>query len=44
MLGRPVSGWADLNIGEHEFEVSYLTDVPRGFLTSMIFALKEHSC
>jgi len=41
MFGRPVKGGVDLNIGEEEYEVSYLTDIPRDFLTAMIFALKE---
>ncbi len=41
MFDRPVSGYVNMYIGEYEYFVEYLTDIPRDFLSSMVFALKE---
>lgn len=30
-----------LYIGEYDYEITYMTDIPRDFLKAMIFALKE---
>lgn len=41
MFGKPKYGCVDLYIGEYDYEVYSLTDIPINFLTSMLFALKE---
>lgn len=41
MFNKPKSGCVDLYIGEYDYEITYMTDVPGDFLTAMIFALKE---
>ena len=41
MFDRSSGGCVNLYIGDYDYEITYMTDVPGDFLNAMIFALQE---
>lgn len=40
MLSKPKCGWTTFNLGENEYELSYLTDVANEWINGAIYGLK----